>query len=492
MNSGAVASRRVGAQRPTHLLTPDGDFDFSDGDVAVDLAEQLGLVLLDWQRWLVRWILARGADGLPACSTVILVIPRQNGKGAVLEALELYWMLVDRVPNVIHTAHEADTAAGHMERIEALTVDPDIELPYVHTFKSNGKERTLCVDEDDHGDKQKMLLQYRTRTKATKRGASPQRVVLDESQELQAAHLAALVPAMAAQSMDLSKMPQLIYTGSAPLEHSLYMHDLLDKVIEKRPPRTLLAMWACDESDDPTDVDNWYRSNPSLGILISEDWVRDTEYLTLSAEDFAAERLGVPKQPKKKNTEAGPIDLESFGRLARINVDYDLSTAVLAVDVAYDRSWTSVGAVGVSPDGFEQCQLAGLLPGTSGVAEQIKAEDDRLGGRGVAMAKDEPLADDIEALGVKVHRLSGADQARSSQKFIDACSGGAPTVRHRGEPALIKALEIAVPKPYGDGNTDFSRRHSPGDISPLKALTMAYGRLHSDAALGDPLEQILA
>ena len=81
---------RVGAQRPTHLLTPDGDFDFTDGDVAVELAASLGLHLLDWQRWLVRWILAVDADGTPACNTVILVVPRQNGKGAILEALELF------------------------------------------------------------------------------------------------------------------------------------------------------------------------------------------------------------------------------------------------------------------------------------------------------------------------------------------------------------------------------------------------------------------
>ena len=194
---------RIGAQRPTHLLTPDGEYDFTDGDVAIDLAASLGLHLLDWQCWLVRWILAVDANGRPACNTVILVVPRQNGKGAILAG----------IPNVIHTAHEADTAAGHMERIESLTTEPDIDLPKLHTYKANGKERTKNLDD-------KLVLQYRTRTKATKRGASPQRVVLDESQELQDAHLAALVPAMAAQSMDPDKLPQLIYTGAAPLGHS--------------------------------------------------------------------------------------------------------------------------------------------------------------------------------------------------------------------------------------------------------------------------------
>jgi hypothetical protein len=106
------------------------------------------------------------------------------------------------------------------------------------------------------------------------------------------------------------------------------------------------------------------------------------------------------------------------------------------------------------------------------------------------MVKDEPLADTVALLGGTVVQMSGADQARSSQKLIDACSGDAPTFRHRGEPALTKALEVAVTKPYGDGNTDFSSRLSPGDISPLKALTLAYGRLGATAETPDPANNV--
>ncbi len=152
------ATSRVGAQRPTHLLTPDGDFDFTDGDIAIELAGKLGLELFDWQRWLVRWILAVDIVGRPACSQVIIIVPRQNGKGAVLEAVELFWLVVAGIPIVFHTAHEADTAAGHQERIESLIADPPIELPRIKSYKSNGKEKIRNLDE-------KLLLDFRTRTK---------------------------------------------------------------------------------------------------------------------------------------------------------------------------------------------------------------------------------------------------------------------------------------------------------------------------------------
>ena len=182
-------------------------------------------------------------------------------------------------------------------------------------------------------------------------------------------------------------------------------------------------------------------------------------------------------QDQARDTDAGPIDLDRWASLARVNVEYDRDTVSLACAVAYDRSWTSIVAVGTSPDGFAQAKVVAMQPGTTWAPPRLVELSKELGGVSVAMVKDEPLSDDLEALGVTVASIGGADQARSSQKLIDACSGDAPTLRHRGEPALAKALEIAVTKPYGDGNTDFSSRLSPGDISPLKALTLAFGRL---------------
>ena len=463
---------RVGAQRPTHLLTPDGDFDFTDGDVAIDLAASLGLHLLDWQRWLVRWILAVDRDGMPACNTVILVIPRQNGKGAILEALELFWLIVAGIPTVIHTAHEADTAAGHMERIESLTADADIDLPKLHTYKANGKERTRNLDE-------KLVLQYRTRTKATKRGASPQRVVLDESQELQDAHLAALVPAMAAQSMSLDRLPQLIYTGSAPLEHSEYMHRLLDKVLRTKPAKTLLAMWACEPDDDPEDVDNWYRSNPSLGILISEEWVRDTEFLVMAPADFAAERMGVAKHLESRSG-VGPVDLEAWDALT------DATSAPLpegvrwALDVAHDRSWSTFGLAGRRGDGLTHVEITTARPGTSWVAARALEIQAKLNGLALTVGASSPaesLIAELTAAGVVVDVMKPGDQALAFTAFVDATRGEAPKIRHRGEPALRRAVKGARTKPWADGGETLTRRGSMGDISPFSAAVMAFGRL---------------
>ena len=445
--------------------------------MACDLASALGLELYDWQRWAVRWILALDENGQPAVNTAIINVPRQNGKGAILEALELYWLLVANVPIVIHTAHEADTSAGHMDRIEGLTIDPDIELPNIKTYRSNGKERTRNLD-----GKPKPLLQYRTRTKATKRGASPQRVVLDEAQELQNAHIAALVPAMAAQSMDVDKLPQMIYTGSAPLEHSDYWRDLIDRVIKDRPERTFLAMWAADADADVSDVDVWYQTNPLLGLRISEGWVRDAEFLVMDPVDFATERLGVAKRPLHEHQAV--IDVAVWDQLDDAG-DYDKQTARLALDVAPDRSWSTLAVAGTRPDGRAQLRLVAGQPGTEWVVGELPDLLAQLGTDSVTIHKGSPaemLVHDLERAGVEVDVMSTGDLAIATQRLLDAAGSMSPPIRHCGEPQLRRSLQLARTKPYGDGGAVFSRRTTKGDISPLLAATMAYGRLGAKEA----------
>lgn len=464
MNSRPAASR-VGAQRPTHLLTPEGQFDFSDGDDCIALASALGLELLDWQRWLVRWILAVDADGQPACRQVVLIVPRQNGKGGVLEAIELYWLIVAGVKTVVHTAHEADTAAGHQERLDWLISEPEIDLPALKSYKSNGKERIRNLDE-------KLLLQFRTRTKATKRGASPQRVVLDEAQELQAAHLAALVPAMAAQSMAVDTMPQLIFTGSAPLERSHYLHDLIRRIQSSRPARTLFAMWAASPDDDPSDVDVWYRTNPSLGLLISEDFVRETEFLTMDPADFAAERLGVPQGGD--STAGGPIDKGRWLELVDGESMATDATFSLGLDASLDRRSACFSVYGLRGDRLRHGAIRYWVP------------PDRIGSI-VALAKQ--LADGHKVpifippaspalawrqslldAGVDVREVKAAEFAEAQQVIEQAVDDG--TFRHRGQPEMTKAVEGLAARVSGD-RSPWSRRSSSSNVSPLFALAAA-------------------
>ena len=73
--------------------------------------------------------------------------------------------------------------------------------------------------------------------------------------------------------------------------------------------------------------------------------------------------------------------------------------------------------------------------------------------------------------------MKPGDQALAFVAFVDATRGDAPKIRHRGEPALRRAVKGARTKPWSDGGETLTRRGSMGDISPFSAAVMAFGRL---------------
>ena len=92
----------------------------TEGPRAADLASLAGLDLDDWQRWVLEQGLGRSA-GKWAAFEVALIVARQNGKGSILEALELAALfLFDDVRLILHSAHEFKTAAEAFLRVRSL------------------------------------------------------------------------------------------------------------------------------------------------------------------------------------------------------------------------------------------------------------------------------------------------------------------------------------------------------------------------------------
>ena len=116
--SSALAER-LDSQRPTSLHLPLG-ITASSGADCIEFAASVGLFLDDWQCWVLEQALGERADHKWAAFEVCLLVPRQNGKGAVLEALELYHLFVLRTSLIVHSAHEFKTASEHFMRLQRL------------------------------------------------------------------------------------------------------------------------------------------------------------------------------------------------------------------------------------------------------------------------------------------------------------------------------------------------------------------------------------
>jgi hypothetical protein len=446
------------------------------GADAVEFAATCGLVLDEWQVWCLDQMLAERADGSWAASQSALIVPRQNGKNAVLEALELYALYVLDESRILHTAHLAKTAADHMARMVGLVrANPELD-EITHPYFSNGKE---ALERLDTGAR----LEFITRGRKTARGGSPQRVVFDEALFLTDEQIQAILPAMSAQSMNLDGAPQFVYTSSAPLPESTVLHRVRQRGMSERPGRMFFAEWSCEPGVDITDRDEWYASNPGMGIRISEDWVAEIELPpSMTHEAFSVERLGVvvvegqgrpPKLPADRWVATG---ISTQRALAEFPADL-----VFAFDVTTDGEWASIAAAAGSMqrpyvEVVEHRQGVGWLPARlSELAAKDLAVVVACHGAGPAGAQVGPILAKFAEVGIAADRLVQLPGARYRQAcggfYSDVVEGRLlrPAV---GQGALDLAAGDATERVLGDA-WEWNRRSATVPISPLVAVTIA-------------------
>ena len=187
----------------------------TEGRDAIDLAAHAGLILDDWQRDIVEGSMGRTPAGKWAASEVGVVVPRQNGKGGVLEARQLHGLYLNkRERQQTHTAHRFDTCLDHFARVVSLIENtPDLLAEVADNGRgvngrpsgikdSNGKESIKLRDGSE--------LRFKTRVKGSGRGASGDAVYFDEAYYL--LDLGSLIPSMSARPD-----PQVWFVSSAPL-----------------------------------------------------------------------------------------------------------------------------------------------------------------------------------------------------------------------------------------------------------------------------------
>lgn len=93
-----------GVQRPRICTFPP--FTSTSGQEAVELAAEAGLVLDNWQQFVLHVGLGERADGSWSAFETCVNVPRQNGKGGIIEARELAGLFLLGEKLILHSAHE--------------------------------------------------------------------------------------------------------------------------------------------------------------------------------------------------------------------------------------------------------------------------------------------------------------------------------------------------------------------------------------------------
>lgn len=436
----------------------------SAGEEAIALGESAGLFLDPWQKAVVRLALGEDPTGRCFAFQVAVVCPRQNGKNAILEVVELYWLFLDDAVELItHTAHRFDTSQEHYRRLRArLELTPDLLRLVKRMPDANGKE----MIELRNGKR----LQFKARSKGGGRGFSGDRVVLDEAFYL--TDLGSLIPTMSARPD-----PQLWWTSSAPLPGP--ESDILRSWIASARDGDEVAYfeWSAEVGTDPDDRVACEAANPGYGIRLDPAFVWGVERGAMDDETFLRERLGVFPDPSIES-EWSMIDEGTWTRTTAaepVEVDgmpWMQDPVSFGVYVAADQSWSAIAAAGAGRDGGKVVELVEFRPRAEWLVERLAELCERHEVSWVALnprTSAGVFAADLETAGVPVKECVGADEVKAHGAFF--ASLVADGVAHSGDEVLTAAAQKATVRTVGDGWV-WNTRGSVV-VLPLAAVSLA-------------------
>ncbi|MGN9802053.1 hypothetical protein [Micromonospora sp. L32] len=474
MTSSLLDVRR-GSQTPRVSTYPPAGL--SSGPDIADLSEAAGLVLDPWQRYVLDHGMGERPDGKWAAREVACWVPRQNGKGALIEARVLAGLFLLGEKRILWSAHEYKTAQEGFLRIrELIQSAPDFDRLVKRYWEGSGEQGVELTT----GQR----LKFIARSKGSGRGFSGDCIILDEAQELTLLQMKALFSTMSAKSIHGN--PQIWYLGTPPEDPAAWVYGIR-KDGEAGKARLAYFDWGLGDVD-PTvslkarlesyqDRELWYRANPGLGIRISEEFCEDE--LSRLREGFAPERLGM-WLPYAGDEDAGWQVIGQPAWMAAQNVGSQMEgQPAVAVYVPPDRSYAAIGLAGAAAGGGRHVEVAGngqvldYRPGTRWVVPRLKELEKH--SPSVLVIDDKALADEAEEAGLVVHRATAPDVVTGCQLLYDGISGpdvAGRDVRHIGQPELTDAVRGAVKRDVG-GSWAWARRDLAVDVTPLAAVSLA-------------------
>ncbi len=426
------------------------------GRDAVELAAQAGLFLDPWQAAFLVDALGERDDGKWAALEVGLIVPRQNGKGSILEARELAGLFLFGERLIVHTAHEFKTAADQFRRIRELIESTPSFDSEVFKILANNNDMSIEL-------KSRQRLRFVARTAGSGRGFSADCVILDKAYNLSGDVMAALVPTLSARPN-----PQMWYTSSAPFQTP--PSEVLRRFCRRGrtgAARVVYSEYCADKDDDQGSREAVAKANPSLGIRLDEEVVESERGSLL--DEFARERLGIWDDTE----DAGSIISTAQWLACEDRKSGPGGELSFALDVSKTRSVAAFAVAGESARGGTHIELVDYRPGTDWLVERARELQDRWDGA-LAVAGGSPAATrlpELEQAGVNVTVIASGEHAQACGAFYDAVTQC--DIKHLGQVELAAAVQGADRKFSGDSWL-WSRRTSMTEISPLVAVTLAF------------------
>jgi len=478
--TSALVLPETGVQTPRIDIHPL--YFSSVGEDAVSWTHEVaGMSLFPWQDYVLENMLTMKQDGRWAAPDVGLIVPRQNGKGEIIQARELFGMFMLREKKIIHTAHEFKSAKEGLSKLQNV-IARSPELSEKVQVKTGNTEPGVYWIPDKRGEPSPRMIQFLARSGGSGRGFSCDFLVMDEAFAVTMEMVDAMEPTMGAVPN-----AQTLWASSAGFAYSHHLAALRKRAFDGDNDDLAFMEWSVDEDDfDPGDPREWAKANPSAGYLMSWDFL-NRRFKTSKAADnlagFAREHLGVWEM-FAANSEIP----ESKWRKARMSSSEIVDDrVVVSLDVSAARR-ASVVVTGATADGSVQSEVVFNDEVSPDVVATVRSLVDRWDVLGVCLDASGPAGQWLSALsevGVEVKPFGSRMVAQADGGFKEKVLSG--RFVHVGQKILDHAVLAGVSKPTGDLWV-FDRNSDIADMTPLKAASL--GVSHFEFLIGQEVRHL--
>lgn len=488
--STAVLDRPIdwGEVEPRYVLTPPSIE--SRAQDAIDIYELCGQTLDEWQEGCLRNGCGLREDLNWASFENAVIVQRQNGKGAVIEALILASLFIWGNKTTIYAAHRLDTAQSTFSRVRALIEStPDLA------------RRCKPINDSDYSISllNGNTVEFKTRTASGGRGLTGDLVILDEALELNLDQITSLVPTLGARPFS-----QLWYFSTVPKYADQHLCSVRARALEGDEDLSWVD-WGVERGVDLADPVAHQKANPAYPHRLTPERLKQFRKI-LQDEGFSTECLGIwPEMTAgsvlSPSAWKGMIDVESRRAPG--------SDVVLSLDMTPMRETGTISMHGFREDGLEHLQVIDYAPNVDWMVSRAgllhEALDPALwvidGRNGVKAYMQELSEVGIKVLGpaatrALTGRLTDEDKkkpipeiprgallildaglaADAVGQFIDTFKRTPTVLRHKDQEPLNLAIPNAQTKVGNEGQIIWSRKLSDVDISPVVTVTNArYG-----------------
>jgi hypothetical protein len=464
----------VGQQTPRIMSMPEGA-DYSFAEMALEWLDQIvGFELDPWQKLVLREGLAELEPGSWASTEVGLVVPRQNGKGAILEARELVGLFLLKESLLIHSAHQFKTAEEHWLRLCARIEDvPELRSRVAAMPKGAGTQGVTM--------KSGARLRILARKGGSGRGFSAPFVAFDEAMDLPEATVGDMVPTQSA-------MPrrQRWFSGSA-VDKEVHSEGVVFARVRERgirgdSRRLAFFEWSLDRQgpdqmtrEEMLDDELIAEANPGYGIRLFREAVEDEMETFVFGRSGAVERFNVGDWPRTDGSIERKIDLGAFDALT--NTESQLQPPyTLTFDVSPERK-LAVALSGRNQFEKMHTEIQEHRQGTQWFVPWLTDMYERCGHDIYTIAADGigpagSLRVELDEAGLPVEWITSSQLGEMCGHFVDLVAEGG--LQHLGSDELRAAVAGAADRPLND-RWAWKRISSSVDISPLVAATIGVG-----------------